>query len=141
MFLHHHFNYASKFRSILTKVIVQQSVYTPIFNSYFFGAQSLLAGCSLEETWERIKVAVPPSIKNSVKLWPAVTAISFMYVPVELRNPFSGMVAIGWQTYLSWLNQRAAADVLVSEDQEQRQRKKGSAAAVSIDDDNARVPA
>ena len=118
MYLHHHFNYASKLRSILTKVVVQQTFYTPVFNTYFFGAQSLLVGCSLEETWERIKCAVPPSIKNSVKLWPAVTAITFSLVPLELRNPFTGLVAIGWQTYLSWLNQRAAAEVQALEQEE-----------------------
>ncbi|KAL1963876.1 hypothetical protein VTN77DRAFT_7682 [Rasamsonia byssochlamydoides] len=111
MFLHHNFNYSSKFLSILTKVSVQQAVFTPVFNTYFFSMQSLLAGATLEETWERVKRAVPTSIKNSVKLWPAVTAFSFMYVPPHFRSVFGGSVAVGWQTYLSWLNQKAAREV------------------------------
>lgn len=73
----------------------------------------------MEETWERLKLAVPTSIKNSLKLWPAVTAICFMYIPVEMRSPFTGLVAIGWQTYLSWLNQKAAANVQVLEHEAQ----------------------
>ncbi|KAF5014633.1 hypothetical protein F66182_14312, partial [Fusarium sp. NRRL 66182] len=63
MFLHHNFNYTSKFLSITTKVAVQQAVFTPVFNTYFFSMQSLLAGASISETWERLKLAVPNSIK------------------------------------------------------------------------------
>ncbi|KAJ6120856.1 hypothetical protein N7523_005136 [Penicillium sp. IBT 18751x] len=115
MFLHNHFNYSSKILSVLTKVVVQQTCFTPVFNTYFFSMHSLLAGASLEETWERLKKALPVSITNSVKLWPAVTAFSFMYVPAQFRNVFSGVIAVGWQTYLSWLNQKAAREVLAAE--------------------------
>ena len=115
MFLHNNFNYASKFISILTKVTVQQIVFTPVFNTYFFSLHSFLAGATLEETWERLKKALPVSISNSVKLWPAVTAFSFMYVPAQFRNVFAGVIAVGWQTYLSWLNQKSAREVQVAE--------------------------
>ncbi|KAL4977283.1 hypothetical protein BDW66DRAFT_150139 [Aspergillus desertorum] len=111
MFLHNSFNFASKPVSILTKVVVQQAVFTPVFNTYFFSVHSLLSGASLEETWERLKVALPRSIVNSAKFWPIVTAFSFMYVPPQFRNVFSGCIAVGWQTYLSWLNQKAAREV------------------------------
>ncbi|KAL4909638.1 hypothetical protein BDW74DRAFT_143443 [Aspergillus multicolor] len=111
MFLHNNFNFTSKFLSILTKVVVQQAVFTPVFNTYFFSVHSLLSGASLEETWERLKVALPRSIVNSAKFWPMVTAFSFMYVPPQFRNVFSGCIAVGWQTYLSWLNQKAAREV------------------------------
>ncbi|KAJ5578370.1 uncharacterized protein N7459_007334 [Penicillium hispanicum] len=115
MFLHKNFNYSSKLLSILTKVTVQQIVFTPIFNTYFFSVHSLLGGATFEETWERLKKALPVSISNSVKLWPAVTAFSFMYVPAQFRNVFAGVIAVGWQTYLSWLNQKAAGEVRAAE--------------------------
>ena len=118
MFLHNNFNFTSKFLSILTKVCVQQAVFTPVFNTYFFSVHSLLSGASFEETFERLKKALPVSINNSVKLWPAVTAFSFMYVPPQFRNVFAGCIAVGWQTYLSWLNQKAAREVEVAEMQE-----------------------
>ncbi|KAJ5767258.1 uncharacterized protein N7511_004874 [Penicillium nucicola] len=115
LFLGNHFNYPSKILSILTKVVVQQTCFTPIFNTYFFSVHSLLGGATMEETYERLKKALPVSITNSVKLWPAVTAFSFMYVPAQFRNVFSGVIAVGWQTYLSWLNQKAAKEVLLAE--------------------------
>ena len=108
MYLNRSFNYSSRMLSLATKVTVNQIVFTPVFNSYFFGMQSLLSGDTLLEAWERIKRTVPTSFINSCKLWPAVTAFSFTYIQPQYRALFAGVIAVGWQSYLSWLNQRAA---------------------------------
>lgn len=108
MYLGTIFNYPSKFLSLATKVVVNQIVFTPVFNSYFFGMQSLLSGDSFADAWERIKRTVPSSFVNSCKLWPAVTAFNFTYVLPQYRALFAGLVAVGWQSYLSLLNFRAA---------------------------------
>lgn len=105
--MNNNFNYASKLLSLLTKVIVNQIVFTPIFNSYFFGMQSLLSGDTPTAVLERIKRTVPTSFINSCKLWPAVTAFSFTFIDPQYRSIFAGFVAIGWQTYLSYLNRQA----------------------------------
>ncbi|KAJ4348399.1 uncharacterized protein N0V89_009773 [Didymosphaeria variabile] len=110
LWLSNSFNYSSKTLSLATKVTVNQLLFTPLFNSYFFGMQSLLTGMTITETVERIKNTVPVSWINSCKLWPAVTAFSFAFIPIEYRSIFGGVIAIGWQTYLSLLNQRAAAE-------------------------------
>ncbi len=82
-------------------------VFTTAFNSYFFGFQALLAGDSPPEIWDRVRRTVPVSWVNAWKLWPAVTAFSFTFVPIEYRSVFAGVVAVGWQTYLSYLNRQA----------------------------------
>jgi protein Mpv17 len=102
------FNYSSKVLSIAVKVAVNQVFFTPLFNSYFFGMQRALSGGSPAEIAERIVNTVPTSWINSLKLWPAVTAFSFTFVPLHFRSIFAGVIAIGWQTYLSFLNQKAA---------------------------------
>ena len=114
------FNYASLPLSILTKVLINQLLYTPIFNTYFFGMQSLL---SLQHSpftlsawisaWEHVKRTVPTSFVNSCKLWPGVTAFNFWCVSQDFRSIFAGVVAIGWQTYLSFLNRRAEKEEMV----------------------------
>lgn len=111
MFLGNHFNYASKVASLAMKVVVNQLLFTPVFNTYFFGMQSLLAGDSLAVAWERVKRTVPISFVNSCKLWPAVTAINFTFVNAQYRSIFAGVVAVGWQTYLSFLNRQAESGV------------------------------
>ncbi len=104
LWLGNHFNYASRPLSILTKVCVQQAVFTPVFNTYFFGMQAILTGESPSGVLERIKGAVPTSMWNSLKLWPAVTAFSFAFIRAEYRFMFSGLFAVCWQAYLSFLN-------------------------------------
>ncbi|OAA66537.1 dihydroorotate reductase [Niveomyces insectorum RCEF 264] len=122
VFLAQHFNYSSRVLSLVTKVTVNQIVYTPIFNSYFFGMQALLAGETLQESWDRVRRTVPISFVNSLKLWPAVTAFSFTFVPLEYRSVFAGVVAVGWQTYLMYLNRLA----------EDEEAAKAAAGAVSV---------
>ena len=85
-------------------------MFTPLFNTYFFSMQSLLSGDSLPDVWERITRTVPTSILNSCKLWPAVTAFSFTFIDPQYRSIFAGVIAIGWQTYLSFLNRRAEVE-------------------------------
>jgi hypothetical protein len=114
MWLSRNFNYSSRILSIATKIVVNQSIFTPLFNTYFFGMQAFLAGDNLVEIRERVKRTVPTSIINSVKLWPIVTAINFTYVPLEYRSVFAGVIAVGWQTYLTWLNRRAEEEEAIS---------------------------
>ncbi|KAL2165837.1 hypothetical protein VTG60DRAFT_3742 [Thermothelomyces hinnuleus] len=105
------FNYRSRLLSLATKVVVNQVCFTPVFNTYFFGMQALLSGATLAETWERITKTVPVSCLNSCKLWPAVTAFSFAFLPLEYRPVFGGVIAVGWQTYLSYLNRLAERSI------------------------------
>lgn len=107
MWLSHSFNYPSRLLSLATKVVVNQICFTPVFNTYFFGMQAALAGENMAAVWERIKRTVPTSVINSCKLWPAVTAFSFTFIPIEYRSLFGGLIAVGWQTYLSFLNRLA----------------------------------
>ena len=113
MWLGNSFNYSSRALSIITRVLVNQIFFAPVFNTYFFGMQALLAG---EDVVDRIKRTVPTSLANSWKVWPAVTAFSFTFVPIDYRSVFQGAIAVGWQTYLSFLNRRAeeAAEATVA---------------------------
>ncbi|KID88311.1 Mpv17/PMP22 family protein [Metarhizium guizhouense ARSEF 977] len=143
-FLSSNFNYASKTLSIATKVALNQLCFTPTFSTYFFGAQALLSGESLEATVQRIRDTVPTSWLNSFKVWPATVAFSMAFLPFEFRSIFSGVVAVGWQTYLSYLNRQAelleeartlargtadAEKVVVAAIQERREQQATSAAA------------
>ena len=110
MFLSNNFNYPSRVLSIATKVVINQLCFTPVFNSYFFGMQAFLAGDGWDEVLNRIRRTVPVSFVNSMKLWPAVTAFSFAFIPVEYRSVFAGVIAVGWQTYLAFLNRQAEVE-------------------------------
>ncbi|KIX03365.1 uncharacterized protein Z518_06917 [Rhinocladiella mackenziei CBS 650.93] len=106
LFLGQNFNFSSKFASIVTKVLVNQAVFAPVFNTYFFGMQALLTGEPILGVIARVKAAVPVSVVNSLKLWPAVTAFSFWFIMPQYRFMFSGIFAVAWQAYLSYLNRK-----------------------------------
>lgn len=108
LWLGQNFNYQSKLLSLASKVVVNQLVFTPLFLTYFFGMQSMLSGQSFMGIVERIRDGVPVSFVNSWKIWPAATAVTMTVIPAHFRNVFVGLVAIGWQTYLSLINARAA---------------------------------
>ncbi|CAH0003736.1 unnamed protein product [Clonostachys byssicola] len=107
VWLSHSFNYSSHILSIATKIVVSQALFTPTFNTYFFGSQAVLSGCTPSEVLERVYNTVPTSMINSCKFWPWVTAFTFTFIPIQYRSLFSGVIAIGWQTYLAWLNRMA----------------------------------
>ncbi|CAI6093019.1 unnamed protein product [Clonostachys chloroleuca] len=107
VWLSHSFNYSSHILSIATKIVVSQLLFTPTFNTYFFGSQAVLSGCTPSEVLERVYNTVPTSMVNSCKFWPWVTAFTFTFIPIQYRSLFSGVIAIGWQTYLAWLNRMA----------------------------------
>ena len=106
LFLGTHFNYGSTAVTIGIKVLIQQFFFAPIFNTYFFGMQAVMAGASPSEVISRVKGAVPESVISSAKFWPAVTALNFTVIPAHLRFACSGVFAIGWQAYLSFLNRK-----------------------------------
>ena len=107
MFLSRNFNYSSWLRSITTKVVVNQIVFAPVFNTYYFGMSCLLAGGSPEQVVQRITDTVPSSLVNSLFVWPWFQFFNFTFVQAEMRALTSGLFAIGWQAYLSWLNKYA----------------------------------
>lgn len=106
LYLGTHFNYGSTAVSITIKVLIQQFFFAPIFNTYFFGMQAILSGASSSAVIERVKGAAPESVISSAKFWPAVTALNFTVIPAHLRFAFSGVFAVVWQTYLSFLNRK-----------------------------------
>lgn len=70
---------------------LNQLVFAPLFNCYFFGMQALLSGdASLRQAADHVRRTVPVSWVNSCKVWPAVTAFSFTFVGERNRALFAG---------------------------------------------------
>lgn len=43
---------------------------------------------------------------NNYKLWPAVTMINFMYIPMKYQVLFANFVGIFWNMYMSYIAYR-----------------------------------
>ncbi|KAF8463124.1 hypothetical protein BDZ91DRAFT_625899, partial [Kalaharituber pfeilii] len=92
------------------RVLINQLCFTPVFLTTYFSLQSIFTGDSAEETARKLQETLPTAYKNSCQLWPAVTAINFWLIKLEYRSIVSGVVSIGWNAYLSYLNQKAGAE-------------------------------
>jgi len=93
LFLGRRFNHPSlpAALSLAAKVTLNQLVFAPLFNCYFFGMQALLSGDhSLRQAADHVRRTVPVSWVNSCKVWPAVTAFSFTFVGERNRALFAG---------------------------------------------------
>ncbi|KAI3003335.1 hypothetical protein CBS147346_5475 [Aspergillus niger] len=108
LFLGRRFNYSSSSLSLGVRVAVNQLLYTPLFNVYFFAFHGILSGEGIMGAVERVKNTVPTSIPRSFIYWPFVTAFNFTYVAPQSRSVATSVFAIFWQSYLSWLNNSAA---------------------------------
>lgn len=106
LYIAKNFNYSSKLLSLATKVAVNQIVYAPVFGTYYFAMQSFLSGDGGAKIWERVKTAMPASVKTSWMFWPPVTGLTFAFVPATYHAVLLSCVTTGWQTYLSWLNRK-----------------------------------
>lgn len=126
-FLGTHFNYRSHILSLCVKIGIHQALFVPLFNSYFFGMQPLLAGGSLADAKERIMNTVPTSWMKSCQFWPIVNTFNFTFVPWQYRNVFAGIIAIGWQTYLSWLNRTDENRQQTTRSKEEKEQKSANA--------------
>ncbi|GKZ33182.1 hypothetical protein AbraIFM66950_002971 [Aspergillus brasiliensis] len=107
LFLGRRFNYSSPSLSLGAKVAVNQLLYTPLFNVYFFAFHAILSGEGIMGAVERVKNTVPISIPRSFIYWPFVTAFNFTYVKPQSRSLTTSLFAVFWQSYLSWLNNSA----------------------------------
>lgn len=106
-FLGRNFNYSSALVSTLTKVVVNQLIYTNFFNVYFFTAHAVLSGMAIPEVLERVRNTVPTSLSRSFLYWPFVTAFNLTYVQPQSRSVVVAIFSMFWQSYMSWLNARA----------------------------------
>ncbi|EWY87649.1 hypothetical protein FOYG_09051 [Fusarium oxysporum NRRL 32931] len=80
MFLGRRFNYESAALSTGVKALVNQAIYTPLVNVYFFGAHAFLSVENVATASKRIKTGVALSIPRSILYWPLVTTLNFTYV-------------------------------------------------------------
>lgn len=51
----------------------------------------------LETTWW-------PALQANWVVWPVVQYINFTFLPLQYRLFFANIVSIGWNSYLSWVN-------------------------------------
>lgn len=89
--------------TVAKKVALDQLACTPVMTAVWL---SFLCACVEGQPWCNmvpfVQAKLLPTLMAGWALWPAVCAISFRFVPRDLRVLFCNVVGIGWGAYLSF---------------------------------------
>lgn len=86
------------------KVGVDQLGFAPLGLPFYFGCMSLLEGKGLCAAREKIKSQWWDTLKTNWCIWPIFQLANFSLVPVQHRLLAANVVAIFWNTFLSYSN-------------------------------------
>ncbi|KAI9316454.1 hypothetical protein BX666DRAFT_1859095 [Dichotomocladium elegans] len=100
---------SSPLKTLTLKVAADQLICAPIFIGVFFSAQGLLEGRRVDEIKEKLQSGYRDALMSNYKLWPAVQMVNFYFTPLYYRLAVSNVVSLGWNAYLSTVNQRSSA--------------------------------
>ena len=105
--LHRNVSFPSKWRTVTTQIILDQFLMAPPFLSGFFMFMSLSEGNSLDQSVERTKSTLWPTVKVNWCFWIPVQLINFGFVPKGLQVAFVSTIQVGWNAWLSGVNNDA----------------------------------
>ncbi|KAI8148106.1 hypothetical protein BJV82DRAFT_664435 [Fennellomyces sp. T-0311] len=94
-------------KGALVRLAIDQAVFPPTLNAVFLTSISLLEGRTFAEIKEKFRTSYLAALSGSYRIWPFVNLVSFLYIPAPYRPFANNAVAIGWNAYLSYLNQKA----------------------------------
>ncbi|KAJ3019963.1 hypothetical protein HKX48_001508 [Thoreauomyces humboldtii] len=89
------------------KALFAQVTLFPAFLVLFLGFQSVLDGNS---PTVRIRDDFTRVFTTGTAVWPLANVMGFRFVPATYRIPYINMVALGWNTYLSSVNDASARE-------------------------------
>ncbi|KAF1802970.1 hypothetical protein FB192DRAFT_1365801 [Mucor lusitanicus] len=96
------------FQGLATKVVLDQFIFAPFFIAAFFTGQGIFEGKSLQEIKDKLSSGYTTALIGNYKIWPAVQVVNFYFTPLNYRLMVTNVVALGWNAYLSTVNQRSS---------------------------------
>ncbi|KAL7558654.1 hypothetical protein ACA910_010030 [Epithemia clementina (nom. ined.)] len=86
---------------VALKVLIDQTIWCPIFMSVFFTYLGLVDGDSFSAIGNKIKTDLLSACQGSWKVWPLVHAINFKFISTKHRLVFINSVQIAFNIFLS----------------------------------------
>lgn len=87
--------------AFLPKVVVDQTVWSPIWNNMYIILLGVMKFESPKVIWKDIKRTTIPLIVSGLKLWPLAHCITYGLIPVENRLLWVDLIEIIWVTILA----------------------------------------
>ncbi|CAJ0929294.1 unnamed protein product [Ranitomeya imitator] len=94
--------YGSSKTAAMKKMLLDQGAFAPCFLGCFLTIVGSLNGLSKEEIWDKLQRDYTDALITNYYIWPAVQMANFYFVPLHFRLAVVQVVAIIWNSYLSW---------------------------------------
>ncbi|XP_029966115.1 mitochondrial inner membrane protein Mpv17 [Salarias fasciatus] len=93
--------------SAMKKMLLDQLCFAPCFLASFLCISSALNGLTVEENLSKLKRDYTDALISNYYLWPPVQMANFYLVPLQHRLAVVQLVAVVWNSYLTWKANRA----------------------------------
>eukprot|EP00240_Pyramimonas_obovata_P015535 CAMPEP_0118935612 /NCGR_PEP_ID=MMETSP1169-20130426/15739_1 /TAXON_ID=36882 /ORGANISM="Pyramimonas obovata, Strain CCMP722" /LENGTH=282 /DNA_ID=CAMNT_0006878669 /DNA_START=49 /DNA_END=897 /DNA_ORIENTATION=+ len=90
----------------VTRLVLDQAVFAPAFVSLFFGTLLTLEGHP-QDIPGKLKQDWWPAVQTNWKIWIPFQFLNFRYVPPQLQVAAANIIALAWNTYLSFTGTKA----------------------------------
>ncbi|EEB10887.1 protein Mpv17, putative [Pediculus humanus corporis] len=84
------------------KMLVDQLLFAPVFLAAVLSVIGITQGNSLKSTYEKVSNEYSDILKTNYTIWPAFQLFNFYLVPLHYQVLAVQIVAIFWNTYVSW---------------------------------------
>lgn len=88
----------------MARVAFDQTLFAPVAIGAFLSSMATMEGASAKE---RLETTWWPALKANWMVWPIVQTVNFALMPAQYRLLFANIIAIGWNSYLSWINNQS----------------------------------
>ncbi|XP_055491474.1 protein Mpv17 isoform X3 [Leucoraja erinacea] len=82
-------------------------VLAPCFLAGFIVVTGFLGGLSLEKIYLKLEKNYTNALMSNYTIWPAAQLLNFYFIPLKHRLAVVQIVALVWNTYLSWMANKA----------------------------------
>ncbi|CAO3639355.1 unnamed protein product [Cunninghamella echinulata] len=97
----------NRFGAALARTAMDQILFTPVILGTFMLSMSLLERRSKDEIRQKFENSYINGLTNAYRFWPFANLFVFSMVPFVYRPLVNTTFSLGWNTYLSILNQNS----------------------------------
>jgi protein Mpv17 len=92
--------------TVATKVLIDQTMWNPIFGLMFFGYLNVCEGKSFADYKQKISQDLKTAVMGSWAVWVPAHTINFAFVPPSQRLLYINTIQIGYNVFLSFLGNK-----------------------------------
>jgi protein Mpv17 len=92
--------------TVASKVLIDQTIWNPIFGCMFFGYLNLMEGKSFVTYTNKLKSDLKTAVMGSWAVWVPAHTINFAFVPPQQRLLYINTIQIGYNVFLSFLGNK-----------------------------------